>query len=228
MCKWCNLELVLRLRGTCSAAILVLAASACQSTVTPVVSLPSSLVEPMPMSVGIYYDEEFRNHKIQNDTPKYSNLVSDSELLTGRASVAVFDRLFSDMFVTAVSVQERSVGDGDREQLDAIVQPRLLHVGTNWHEEGMTMNESVSVRYSITMYDTDGARIRSWTVQGDGLVSQMTGLSSLEDAAALAMRDAGARLIVAIYADSVIKKCLESHSDGSRSGEDFRQCIAEQ
>jgi hypothetical protein len=206
----------------------VLAAGACQSTITPVVSLPSSLVEPMPMSVGIYYDEEFRNHKIQNDTPKYSNLVSDSELLTGRAGVAVFDRLFSDMFVTAVSVQERSGGDEDRKHLDAIVQPRLLHLGTDWHEEGITMNESVSVRYSITIYDTDGAQIRSWTVQGDGRASQMTGLSSLEDAAALAMRDAGARLMVAIYADPVIKKCLESNSDRSRSGKHFRQCIAEQ
>lgn len=228
MCKWCNLELVLLSRGACSAIVLVLAASACQSTTTPVVNLPSSLVEPMPMSVGILYDEEFRDHKIQNDTPKYSNLVSDSEILTGRASVTFFDRLFSDIFASAVSIEERSVEEDDRKHLDAIVKPRLLHFRTNWHEESMTMNESASVRYSITIYDTGGAQIRSWTAQGDGHTSQMTGLSSLEDTVALAMRDAGARLIVAIYADIVIKKCLESNSDGPRSGERFRQCIAEQ
>ena len=182
----------------------------------------------MPMSVGIFYDEEFRNHKIQNDTPKYSNLVSDSDILTGLASVELFDRLFSDMFVTTVLVEEKSGGHEGRKHLDAIAQPKLLYLGTNWNEEGMTMIESVSVRYSVTIYDTDGAQIRSWTVQGDGRTSQMTGLSSLEDAAALAMRDAGARLMVAIYGDPIIKKCLASASDTSRSGESFRQCIIEQ
>jgi hypothetical protein len=217
-----------RCRGICSAAILVLAASACQSTITPVVSLPASLVAPMPMSVGIFYDEAFRNHKIQNDTPKYSNLVSDTDILTGRASVEFFDRIFSDMFETTVSIKEKSEAFEGREHLDAIVQPALLHMGTYWNEDGMTMIESVSVRYSVAIHDTGGAQIRSWTVQGDGRTSQMTGLSSLEDAAALAMRDAGARLMVAIYSDPNIKKCLDSDSDASRRGEGFLRCIAEQ
>lgn len=217
-----------RLPGACAVAALAMLAVACQSTVTPTVNVPASLVEPLPVTAAVYYEDALRNHRVANDTPGYSRLVSDSDILSGRASVQLFDRLFSSVFAKTVSLDDKSAARAHQEHADAIVEARIVYLRTHWYEQGLSLIESASVRYAVALSSTEGAQLRSWTVDGEGRSAQMTGFSSLEDAIALAMRDAGARLIVAIYKDPGIKRCLVSDLGAPRAGARFLQCITAQ
>lgn len=184
------------------AAIIVAISSCvlagCSTTVPPLtVEFPTPLIENMPLSVGIYYDDELRNFT-------YNETVSDGSRWTielGESNVRLFDRLFAAMFQQTTEVSDtRTAPPG----VDGIIHPVLEEYAFLTPNELGSRFYAVSIRYRVFLYDAQGNELAAWPINAYG--QSRSGLINagkmrtgpLQEATNLAMRDAAAAAIVTL------------------------------
>lgn len=176
-----------------------LSAAACSTTVPPLdTSFPAPLVEHLPASVGIVYDDDLRNFT-------YNETVSDGTSWTielGESNVRLFNQLFSSMFERIVELDD--VADPAAAGLDGIVRPVLEEYAFLTPNELGSRFYAVSIRYRIFLYDNEGQELAAWPVNAYGqsragvVDAGMLKVGPLQDATNMAMRDAAAGAIITL------------------------------
>jgi len=139
-----------RVRGyglTSVAAMLFTAACAPTIDRELQASLPQTvLVDALPLTVGVYYPPAFRDFHVHQ---------MQANVHLGRASVALFDRVFPRVFERIVELPQRSPGPAD---VDAVIEPEIRHVVVNALE--------LRFVYAVTLYSPDGESVATWTGHG--------------------------------------------------------------
>jgi len=175
-------------------ALLGVTIAGCMTTrFEPKPSIPRPLITQIPVVVGIYMSPEFRNavHAEERDGAKY-------EVVLGKPQSEGFERLMNAMFTRTVQVSAPNAGASTDSQIRGVLEPVLEDYSFVTPRDAGARIFAVSLKYRINGYDPNGKMFDSWTFTGYGSVPAPTlpGSSAqpLQEATALAMRDAGAKL----------------------------------
>lgn len=187
----------IRTRILSVAAVAV--AAGCSTTVPALdTTFPAPLVEHLPASVGIVYDDDLRNFT-------YNETVSDGTSWTielGESNLRLFGQLFSSMFERTIELDD--LDDPAAASLDGIIRPVLEEYAFLTPNELGSRFYAVSIRYRILLYDEHGSEIAAWPINAYGqsraavINAGMLKVGPLQDATNMAMRDAAAGAIITL------------------------------
>ena len=179
--------------STLSRSALLVAASAltsgCVSSVVVESEFPTPLVQPLPVRMGLIFDEDLTNYVHVEDLPQQSAWTID----LGDANIAMLSPLFDTMFVETQRVD--AVPIGGSASVDGVLQPRLekfeFDVPIGERDEFV----EVWMQYQLTLYEPDGSVVVEWPVSGYGK-AELTRRreDSVRRAAVVAMREVGATI----------------------------------
>lgn len=170
--------------------------------VAPVTSLPTPLLEPEPVTIGVHYPEEFRNFSYSEERYQVKY-----EAALGAAHVAKLDRLLGAMFREVLSVEDPAAGDS---RVRFILVPRFEDYAFLTPRDVAGESYIVTVRYRIDVYSPDGQRLDGYVLTGYGRQKSgmMSGAEPLKLATERAMRDAAAKVATELLTQDTIKALL--------------------
>ena len=180
--------------------------SACTATrLTTQAQLPPPLIEQLPVRVGVHYSKEFREyvHRETRGTIEY-------EINLGPAHVTNLDWLLKAMFRDIVPVEDPSRAASISPPVAFVLEPRFEEYSFLTPKDVAGEAFIVTIRYLLTLYDSGGARVDSFTLTGYGREKAHT-LASKEPLAIAtqrAMRDAGAKVAVELTDQESVRLLL--------------------
>jgi hypothetical protein len=170
--------------------------------------IPQPLVTRIPVVVGVHVPAAFREavHREKRDGVDYV-------ISLGRAQTDGFDRLMNAMFervVPVASVEPGAVTDPD---VRGVFEPVLEDFSFVTPRDTGTQLYAVSLKYRINAYTPAGKAVDSWTFTGYGAQQSSSmpgqGKTALQQAASLAMRDAGAKIAVEFREQAIVRGLID-------------------
>jgi len=212
----------LRLAVTLVFVACLAACGASQVIVSPILDLPTPLVEPLPVQIGVYYSQSFRNFVY--DESKDSQGVDDTSIHLGDAQISMFDRVFAAYFSRA-QILERGEPASKRAGLDAVLVPQVVDVEYSVPRTSKAKIYEVWIKYQFDLLARDGSTIATWTMPVYGKTP--TALLKSNDeainlAAMMALRDSGAAFITGFSKVPEVAQWLD-RSIGGASGENHSE-----
>ena len=207
-----------RLIVTCIFVACLAACGATQVVVSPILEFPTPLVEPIPVHMGVYYPQNFRNFVY--DESKDVQGADDTSIDLGSAQVSLFERILPSVF-TQVRVLERGEPASLRAGLDAILVPRVADVEYSVPLTSKAKIYEVWIKYQFDLLAPDGSTIAIWTMPVYGKTPTAFLKSSKEAinlASVMALRDCGAAFVTGFSRVPEVAQWLDN-TIGSTSGE---------
>jgi hypothetical protein len=162
------------------------------NVVLNVPSIPTPVIEQIPVSVAVRFPPEFEHFVHKEDVvgrEKWS-------INLGRSNAIFFTELFTYMFekVTFIGLED----DATLLNIDALIEPSIDAFEFSVPNQSKTEAFAVWIRYRIKVYDRLGTEVANWPVSayGKSQTTLMGGSDALQRAAILAMRDAAALMIM--------------------------------
>ncbi len=168
-------------------------------------SVPVPLVDPMPLTVGIYYSEDFS--KAAHSEERWG---TDWKIDLGPYHVHMADKLFASEFRETVPVADLKSLPAN-PPYKAIIEPRIEQYSFITPRDTGAKYFAVTIRYRINVYAPSGELADSLTFTGygsDASGSGMTSTKPMVQATKAAMRDAAAKFLVQFPEQDVAKKLL--------------------
>ena len=168
------------------------------------VELPKPLVDQLPMTVGVYYSDEFR--KYEHAEERWG---TDWNVQLGQYHVRMGDRLFQAAFRETVPV--KSLDDLPSERpLRAVIEPRIEQYSFITPRDTGAKYFAVTIRYRLNVFTPDGRLADSLTFTGYGSSpsSGITSTSPMILATKTAMRDAAAKFLVQFPEQPITKRMI--------------------
>jgi hypothetical protein len=171
--------------------------------------IPEPLVTRIPVVVGFHLPAAFREavHREERDGVEYV-------IEIGPAQVAGFGRLMNAMFTRSVAVTEPAAAAVTDPEIRGVLEPVLEDLSFVTPRDTGTPLYAVSLKYRINAYRPNGEFVDSWSFTGYGtqaassIPGQGTGL--LQKAAAIAMRDAGAKIAVEMREQAIVRGLIQA------------------
>lgn len=185
-----------------AAAFLV---SGCNNSLSlkTAIEVPEPQISKLPVTVGVYYEDELKNHVYTEDSEDRPGWKID----TGESQIEFFNRILPAMFQDVKQVAQPNDSGG----LDAVLAPHVEDMQFALPRETGTDLYEAWIKYRLNLYDQAGVAIANWTISGYGksapefLGSRDEGLMQAINAA---FRDAGARLALSFTRNEEVKKWL--------------------
>ena len=156
------------------------------------VTIPTPLIDPMPLSVAVRIPAEFEHYVHEDEVLGREKWRID----LGRSNAALFSQLFEFMFtdVTVLGPDD----DAANLSIDALIEPSIDAFEFSVPSQSKTESYAVWIRYRLKIYDSAGDMYANWPLSAYGKSEQfgLTGDEPLKRAAILAMRDAAALMIM--------------------------------
>jgi hypothetical protein len=156
-------------------------------------NFPTPLIEPLPLRLGVWYDEAFAGHEFFDEAK--SREESDWIVKTGQAQVQMWDTLLGGMFSELVHMQGRPAPGQTSQRVDAVLVPHVDELQYAIPAQTNVKVYEIWMRYRFELVTIGGAPIADWTMTAYGktptafLQSDETAVNL---AAVVALRDAGA------------------------------------
>jgi hypothetical protein len=174
-------------------------------------NVPPPLVSKIPIAVGIYVPEEFRNRVYEEKRRDYAVSVT-----IGKAQTDGFTRLMNAMFDRAIPVASTSAVAFTDPAMRAIFEPVLEDFSFITPRDSNAPIYAVSIKYRINGYNPQGQIFESWSFTGYGSVESSTmglkGTNALKAATGLAMRDAAAKLAAEFREQAIVRGLLPANA----------------
>lgn len=171
--------------------LLAIFLSACTANVRIDEQFPSVVSAPHDMNATLVMNHEFQNLQ---STPT-ENIV----IQLGSAQVELLTKAFGGLFARVDVVDSISkVPPGT----DLVITPQVLQVQLSTPSESYLNVYEVWIKYRLVIEAADGTAVDSWFLPAYGKTPNSTLLSrtrAIEQAAIVALRDAGAKLILDFY-----------------------------
>lgn len=172
--------------------ILLLMASGCGTHVTVKGDFPDPLSTPLPLKGGLVLDQEFQQHVYAD---------RENRKLTfaiGAAQTAMLRSIGKGLFTQVHELDAVTDPGGE----DLILVPAVEEIQVAMPFETQLKVFEVWLKYNISVYDSQGQPVADWIMTAYGKTPSRF-LSSdeeaLNQAAIVALRDAGARLLVEFH-----------------------------
>jgi hypothetical protein len=187
-------------------AMLLLAG--CTATrLTTQAQLPPPLIDKLPVRIGIYYSKEFAAY-----VHKETRSQIDYEVTLGPAHVTNLNWLLGAMFAELVEIEDPARIADLRPPLLFVLEPKFEEYSFLTPKDIAGEAYVVTIRYLLTLYDSDGGRVDSFTYTGYGREKARTlsGKEPLAIATQRAMRDAGAKVAVELTDQDSVRLLLRN------------------
>ena len=156
-------------------------------------NFPSPLMDALPLRLGVWYPEDFRNHEIFDEARSRSE--SDWLVNTGEAQVDMWDTLLQGMFINLVHLAEAPVAGRPVPGVDAVLVPHVDELQYAIPQQTNVKVYEIWMRYRFDLLDSSGASVAGWTMPAYGKTPTaflQSDEAAVNLAAVMALRDAGA------------------------------------
>ena len=162
----------------------------CTSVVTVEADFPVPLVEPLPVRVGLLFDEALTNYEYYEEIPQQATWT----IYLGTANEFMLNGLFDTMFLETRPVDQIPLTSTDLFRLDGVLWPQLEKF--EFEVPIIKRDEFVEVwmQYRLRLYEPDGALVVEWPVSGYGKAELGNREAALQQATVVAMREVGAAI----------------------------------
>jgi hypothetical protein len=152
---------------------------------------PTPLVEPLPVRMGVIYDDALKNYVYAEAVPDQSKWT----IALGNANIAMLTPLFSSMFAEVDEVQDVPVQPAKAVGLDGVLRPALERFEFDVPVGERDQFVEVWIQYKLTLYEPDGSVVTEWPVSGYGKAElNRSREDAVNQAAIVALRDVGAAI----------------------------------
>jgi hypothetical protein len=179
------------------AAIVLLFLSACgPNQVIVEGKFPAPLMSKVPLTIGIWYPPEFRNHEF-TDVEKP---VRESKWIvkTGEAQVQMWSTVLDGMFRHFVEMEAPPGSGGMNEVVDAILIPHVDELQYAIPTQTHVKVYEIWMRYRFELVTQSGEPIAQWMMTAYGKTPTaflQSDTNAVNLAAVMALRDAGANFV---------------------------------
>ena len=192
-------------------AVAVLLLAGCGPTKVVVEgSFPDALLEPLPMTLGIWYPEEFANHEFFDEAKTRAE--SGWIVQTGAAQVQMWDKLLGDMFYQVIHMKGKPGPDQMNQLVDAVLIPRVDELQYAIPQHTNVKVYEIWMRYRFELVTSGGKPIAEWTMPAYGKTPTAflrTDEAAVNLAAVMALRDAGANFATTFARIPEVKTFLQ-------------------
>lgn len=164
--------------------------------------IPTPLVVKLPVTVALFMPQQFAQY-----VHKEERWGTDWNIDIGKAQSDAMSQLMNAMFDKVIVVDSVAAGGAMGAGVTAILEPSVEEYAFVTPRDAGSPFFAVSIKYRVNVYTPDGKLADSWGFTGYG-TSPAGGLSNtepLQNATALAMRDAGAKLVVEFRDQPVVR-----------------------
>lgn len=199
-------------------AIIVLILSACGANKVLVKGdFPTPVMTPLPLTIGVWYSEDFRNHEFTD----MAKTTQDSSWIvnTGNAQVEMWDVLLGGMFQNFVEMQA-APGTGVMNQaVDAVLIPEIDELQYAVPTQTHVKVYEIWMRYRFKLVDLNGEPIAEWMMTAYGKTPTaflQSDTAAVNLAAVMALRDAGANFVLSFGRTPELSDWLANMSTGTK------------
>lgn len=182
-----------RYRHLTAVMLLLLLAGCGPNKVVVQGSFPEPLLDPLPLRMGIWYDEAFAGHEFFDEAK--SRRESDWLVKTGEAQVQMWDTVLSGMFEELVHMKARPGPDQMNQLVDAVLVPHVDELQYAIPTHTNIKVYEIWMRYRFELLTVSGDTIADWTMTAYGKTPTaflQSDEAAVNLAAVVALRDAGA------------------------------------
>jgi len=154
---------------------------------------PEPLIQPLPMTVGVWYEESFSGHEFFDDGSKRRE--SSWGVVTGEAQVAMWDSLLKGMFTKVVNLAEPPSSEHVPAGVDAVIIPHIEELQYALPKHTHIKVYEIWMRYRIELVTPEGEPITKWKMTSYGKTPTaflQSDEAAINLAAVMALRDAAA------------------------------------
>jgi hypothetical protein len=178
--------------------------------------LPPPTIEPVSVTVGVYYSPEFKTYEHRQVFTFYSPgaIIYEEQTVTeiislGSASVALFDQIFKSLFENTVTLENKPTYGKEIPGVDIIIEPSIGRY--NLVYPWFPSKPKVEIQYLILLFSPHEGNIGSWSVEGTGekKMSLPKAFVWPKDLTQLAMREAAAKFFIGFYDNAGVQKWLQ-------------------
>lgn len=173
---------------------------------------PRPLIEPMPVTLGVWYDEAFATHEFFDDATGRNE--TSWIVGTGEAQVQMWDTLLSGMFEKLVHLEGRPGPGRVNRSVDGVLIPHVDELQYAIPAHTSIKVYEIWLRYRFELVTAGGEPIGEWTMTSYGKTPTAFLQSDQEAvnlAAIMALRDAGAHFASSFDGVPAVRDWLRSH-----------------
>ena len=164
---------------------------------------PAVVANPRDMSAALVMDSEFRNFQARPN--------EKTRIQLGTAQVDALSKAFNGLFAQVEVVSSK---DQAGPNTDLVIVPSVLEVQLSTPSESFLNVYEVWIKYKLDIETADGVPIDSWFLPAYGKTQNSYLLSrttAIEDATVVALRDAGAKLMLDFFRIPAIHGWMQQH-----------------
>jgi hypothetical protein len=171
---------------------------------------PAPLIEPLPITLGIWMGEDFSQHEFfeQAKSKKESSWIVN----TGDAQVKMWNTLWAGMFRDVVYMKGEP-GPGQMNQVvDGVLIPHVEELQYTIPAQTNVKVYEIWMRYRFELVTSSGEPIGEWTMIGYGKTPTallQSNQQAVNLAAVMALRDAGANFATSFTQVPVLQEWLQ-------------------
>ena len=191
------------------AGLMFLASCSSTAIVEIDTSFPAVLSQPKVLSAVIVFDDEFVSYV---GKPNENTSVS-----IGKAQVDLLKNAFSGLFAT---IEFESSIDNLNTDSGIIITPSVQQIQVSTPSEHYLNVFEVWIKYNLKIETADGRLIANWFMPAYGKTPDVFMSSkekAIEQATIIALRDAGAKLLLDFYRIPALNQWLAAQPKGSNS-----------
>lgn len=172
-------------------AAALLTGCATTASITVQSTFPEVVSDPRPIHAAVVFDEAFRSYVAEpNDKTRIG---------IGSAQVDVLTNAFEGLFEQVDVLHSRA---GLQHGTELVITPSVREVQVSVPSESYLNVYEVWIKYNLDMETPDGISIGSWFLPAYGKTPDsmmLSRTSAIEQATIVALRDAGAKLLLDFY-----------------------------
>ena len=174
--------------------------------------VPPPLLEPLPVTLGVWYGEEFRTHEFFDEAKTRAQ--SSWLVKTGDAQVQMWDTLLAGMFDEIIYMRGKPAPGQLNQVVDGVLIPHVDELQYTIPTHTNVKVYEIWMRYRFELVTTGGKPIAEWTMSSYGKTPTAF-LRSNEEAvnlaAIMALRDAGANFATGFEKIPEVQEWLRQH-----------------
>jgi len=175
---------------------------------------PQPALDPIPMTLGVYFSEDFKTH-IFVDEPK-AETERGWVVETGAAQVSLWQTILNAMFEKVVYLEQAPSTETPSAEVQSVLIPTISDLQYAIPAHTNTKVFELWLKYDIAVTDNTGDSLAEWSMTAYGKTPEAFMQSNQEAvgaAAIVALRDAGANFAVNFPKVPAVSEWLQRASD---------------
>lgn len=179
-------------------------------------NFPPPLIEPLPLTLGLWFDEDFSKHEFFDQSTSRNE--SGWVVQTGTAQVAMWNTLLAGVFETTTHMKGAPGPDQMNQVVDAVLIPHVEELQYAIPAHTNIKVYEIWMRYRFELVTGGGKPIAEWTMTSYGKTPTAFLRSDKEAvnlAAVMALRDAGANFATSFTRVPEVQQWLQQRGIAS-------------